>query len=190
MTVDSGFAPNPFGGVCSLATCKPIIRRCCKIGDLVFGFGSSELGHENKLIYAFKVDKILTFAEYDAFCNDHCRIKLPSVDPYHGDCIYYKDPRSGKIKQRENLFHTREEMKQDLEGEHVLLGEEFRFFGDNAKEIPEILRGIVPPGRGHQSKKNQDYASIAQEWIQTFAPGIHGRPNNEIGSIGSKRKCR
>jgi hypothetical protein len=32
---DSGFAPNPFYGYCTLATCKPDIRRGAEVGDLV-----------------------------------------------------------------------------------------------------------------------------------------------------------
>ena len=27
MTDDTGFAPNPFYGICTLACCKPVIRR-------------------------------------------------------------------------------------------------------------------------------------------------------------------
>lgn len=34
---DYGFAPNPFFGVCTLATCKPRIRSVAQIGDWVVG---------------------------------------------------------------------------------------------------------------------------------------------------------
>ena len=37
---DYGFAPNPFYGCCTLATCKPIIRRMAQVGDWVIGTGS------------------------------------------------------------------------------------------------------------------------------------------------------
>ena len=37
---DYGFAPNPFFGVCTLATCKPKIRSAAKLGDWVMGTGS------------------------------------------------------------------------------------------------------------------------------------------------------
>ena len=30
---DSGFAPNPYWGYCTLATCKPVIRRVAKADD-------------------------------------------------------------------------------------------------------------------------------------------------------------
>ena len=32
---DFGFAPNPFHGVCTLATCKPKIRKFAKVGDWI-----------------------------------------------------------------------------------------------------------------------------------------------------------
>jgi hypothetical protein len=35
VTHDTGFSPNPFWGCCTLADCKPAIRRTAKIGDWV-----------------------------------------------------------------------------------------------------------------------------------------------------------
>ena len=34
---DYGFAPNPFYGYCTLATCKPVIRKHAEIGDIIQG---------------------------------------------------------------------------------------------------------------------------------------------------------
>lgn len=34
---DSGFAPNPFYGFCTLATCKPEIRKQAEVGDWIVG---------------------------------------------------------------------------------------------------------------------------------------------------------
>ena len=36
---DYGFAPNPFYGYCTLATCKPVIRKHAEIGDIIVGIG-------------------------------------------------------------------------------------------------------------------------------------------------------
>jgi hypothetical protein len=38
--IDDGAVPNPFCGMCSLAICKPAIRRVAKQGDWVAGLGS------------------------------------------------------------------------------------------------------------------------------------------------------
>ena len=39
MIYDTGFAPNPFWGYCTLATCKPGIRRPAEQGDWIIGSG-------------------------------------------------------------------------------------------------------------------------------------------------------
>jgi hypothetical protein len=43
VTHDTGFAPNPFHGVLTLATSKRKIRACRKAGDWVAGFASRAL---------------------------------------------------------------------------------------------------------------------------------------------------
>ena len=76
---DLGFAPNPFGGFCSLAKCKyGTIRRnngmmkrniieTAEEGDWIAGTGGADLtksaGH-GKLIYAMRVDEKIPLAEY------------------------------------------------------------------------------------------------------------------------------
>ena len=40
ITHDIGFAPNPFFGYCTLANCKPVIRRTSKIGDWIVGISA------------------------------------------------------------------------------------------------------------------------------------------------------
>ena len=49
---DDGVAPNPYGGVCTLAICKPVIRKKAQVGDWVIGTGSFELGLGDTLVYA------------------------------------------------------------------------------------------------------------------------------------------
>src|SRR6266566_24848 len=76
---DLGYAPNPFGGFCTLAKCKygtvrsrnGSIRRniveLAEEGDWIAGTGGVDLsksaGH-GKLIYAMRVDEIISLAEY------------------------------------------------------------------------------------------------------------------------------
>jgi hypothetical protein len=47
---DYGFAPNPFFGVCTLATCKPLIRRIAHIGDWIVGTGSKKRKREKRIV--------------------------------------------------------------------------------------------------------------------------------------------
>ena len=56
ITRDFGFAPNPFHGNCTLATCKPRIRKSANVGDWVLGIGGASLKSvQKKCILLMKV---------------------------------------------------------------------------------------------------------------------------------------
>ena len=55
---DTGFAPNPFWRYCTLACCKPVIRRTAAKGDWIVGISPKNSG--NRLIYAMKVTEELS----------------------------------------------------------------------------------------------------------------------------------
>src|SRR5690606_6790808 len=61
---DFGFAPNPFCGICTLATCKPNIRKIAEIGDWIFGISPSIKNKGNHLLFGMKVSKKITYNEY------------------------------------------------------------------------------------------------------------------------------
>lgn len=58
---DYGLAPNPFGGIMTLAVCKGDIRRNknLAVGDWIIGTGSKKMNMLNQLIYAMRVDGCL-----------------------------------------------------------------------------------------------------------------------------------
>ena len=67
MDHDYGFAPNPFHGVLSLATCKGSQLRNngnLEIGDWVIGLGSVAMGNLGKIIYAMQLEEKITFDQY------------------------------------------------------------------------------------------------------------------------------
>ena len=74
---DSGAAPNPFWGVCTLVICKPPIRRTAAVGDWVIDTGSVKAtcndGQQHdlsaSLLYAMKITQIMTMEEYDRQCG-------------------------------------------------------------------------------------------------------------------------
>src|SRR5256885_3849592 len=89
---DYGFAPNPFYGICSLATCKPQIRDTAEVGDWILGTGSKRKGRDGYVIYAMKVEEILTFEKY--WSDPRYREKRPilngSLKQRYGDNIYHR----------------------------------------------------------------------------------------------------
>jgi hypothetical protein len=74
LKVDSGFAPNPFHGWCTLACCKPAIRRTARRGDWVVGITPRAQG--NRIAYAMRVDESLTFEE--CWSDPRFRAKRPA----------------------------------------------------------------------------------------------------------------
>ena len=92
---DFGFAPNPFHGVCTLATCKPQIRRAAAVGDWVVGTGSAPNRLTGRLVYSMRVSEAMS---YDDYWNDpRFLVKRPnlrgSLIQAFGDNIYHNGPK-------------------------------------------------------------------------------------------------
>ncbi len=89
LATDSGFAPNPFYGVLTLATCKPIVRKVAQMGDYLIGIAPSRYGHG--LSYMAKISKGMTFDEY--WRDERFRCKRPEMsqknERFFGDNIYH-----------------------------------------------------------------------------------------------------
>ena len=155
---DLGFAPNPFHGACTLACCKPDIRRFARPGDYVLGTGACRPGLQGHLIYWMRVGEILTFDEYWAAERFRRKKPLMSGSTYlrYGDNIYHRDD-DGAFCQRDS-FHSRADgssspgdIKRDTgKTDRVLVGEEFAYWGRSAVELPDELKCFVKKGPGHK----------------------------------------
>jgi hypothetical protein len=65
MDHDTGFAPNPNHGICTLGGCKVnTVERWASKGSWIVGIGGNGTGQPNKLIYAMEVEESLTFQEF------------------------------------------------------------------------------------------------------------------------------
>lgn len=147
VTHDLRFAPNPSDGYCTLACCKPVIRRTAEIGDWIVGTGSVKNYGNEKMIYTMRATEKMTFDEY--YEDNRFRNRV--------DNIYYKG------KQIRNKYHGKSEMQRDLRGKYVLISESFYYFGKDAVMIPSKLRWIIKKGPGHKShftdKQKNDFIS-------------------------------
>ena len=141
ITRDFGFAPNPFHGVCTLATCKPAIRVSANVGDWVLGVGGSNLGVvSRKCILLMKVTEKIGFQEY--WEDPKYLLKKPQRNGSSvrmlGDNIYHKDP-NGNWAQ-EDSHHSNPDGTINLENlnrdtgksDKVLISNHFFYFGDAA----------------------------------------------------------
>lgn len=169
---DDGKAPNPYWGVCTLAICKPVIRRTAKVGDWVIGTGSknSPIGDiSNKLVYAMKITKIQSMEEYDTYCIAHIKTKIPvpKSEDFRlqvGDCIYDYSENPPII--RTGSQHCECDMIKDLNGKNVLLSEQFYYFGDAPITIKEELKDkIIKNYSGHKKIDDPNIINEFLKWL-------------------------
>jgi hypothetical protein len=152
-----GFAPNPFFGVCSLAACKPVIRKNAQIGDVIIGTGAAKRKLTGHLIYWMKVSETADFDEY--WRSKKHVFKRPdmsgSLKRRFGDNIYAKN-NEGEYEQKYS-FHSRrdgslqeENLLDDVgKTDRILLADEFCYFGKSGPKMPSQLTGFVRKGRNH-----------------------------------------
>lgn len=57
---DFGFAPNPYFGYCTLATCKQGIRKSAHVGDWIGAFGAASMTIRGRLVSLMLVDETLS----------------------------------------------------------------------------------------------------------------------------------
>jgi hypothetical protein len=195
---DDGAAPNPFWQYCTLAICKPAIRRVAKRGDWVVGTGSKENVGNNRLIYAMKVTETLTIVEYEKDSRFAC--KIPTINneiKKLGDNLYYVDAK-GEMRQRFPSVHSYEQAekpetkRKDLNGKNVLISGSgsFWYFGKNAPKIPRSLMKIVKKGTGHKWKFEEPLIADFLNWIGQMKPGVYGDPcGNSALPQKKQRKC-
>ena len=168
---DFGFAPNPFHGVCTLATCKPIIRRVAKEADWVIGMGGTRLKATGRCIFAMKVSRSITFNEY--WTNPSYRDKRPirngSLKMIVGDNIYHKF--NGEWQQLDS-HHSYPDgsanihnVKNDTQTDAVLVSDYFFYFGSAALEIPtSILQNL-----GYANRRNhRTFDSVVAQPLTSF----------------------
>jgi hypothetical protein len=199
---DQGSAPNPFYGICTLAICKPKIRKGAQIGDWVAGFTSKRSGQEpGRLVYVMRVDDILTLRDYDilcraarpggAFANRIPDLRSTDRQRHKGDCVWDYSSAIGDPIIRPSV-HTEKSRDRDLGGKNVLIATRYWYFGDRAKPLDgrRNLAPIVPTTQGHRGPLNREYASRFIDWIESLAlcPGMHGNPEH-FGALGDCDDC-
>jgi len=184
---DFGLAPNPFGGFCTLAVCKPSIRNNpnLNIGDWIIGTGSKHLKKLHYLIYAMKVEEKIDFNQY--WIDSRFQYKKPVINgslvQIYGDNIYHQDDDS-KIWIQEESAHSiidPEEHKQnDISGKWVLISREFYYLGDNCALIPERFLDVCCEARDMKYKDiTNEFGNEFIEWVSSnFDGGISGDPLN------------
>ena len=188
---DYGFAPNPFHGMCTLATCKPDIRDRANVGDWVAGFGGRGTDFSRILVFIMRVDDKITYDEY--WNDDAYSLKKAAFDKSikycYGDNIYHHDDQGNWYQ--ENSHHSYEDSINYINLEHdtrvnsVLISHTYMYFGDEAILIPEEFSEIIPDCRNYIKISNEAILKKFIDWLyDNFDEGQQGLPfswKNESG---------
>jgi hypothetical protein len=170
---DLGFAPNPFHGVCTLACCKPRIRKKADLGDYILGMGAAKPKLQGHVTYWMRVDEILTFDQY--WTDPRFRRKKPVMagTTYlrYGDNIYHRD--GGAVFKQEDSFHSLEDgslslgdlLRDTARTEKVLIGYEFAYWGRAGLKLPHHLECFGIRGPGHKSNFSKDEIERLVAWL-------------------------
>ncbi|EGU61059.1 hypothetical protein VINI7043_21726 [Vibrio nigripulchritudo ATCC 27043] len=186
---DYGFAPNPFGHECTLATCKPNIRKSARVGDWIFGTSSTAGGVEPRLVFAMKVTRTTNFNDY--YHDSNYQYKKPvmngSLKKMYGDNIYHKetDDSNKIIWNQDDSHHSNPDgspnpLNIDRDTgitDKVLISDEFYYFGDNGFDIPSELVGLVcKRGPGHRFVSVEHASKLLSKIKNKCDQGINGDP--------------
>ncbi len=182
---DSGYSPNPFHGFCTLACCKPVIRRHAQVGDIIIGLTPKARGH--RLVYAMRVAERLTFDQYwhdPRFRPKRPRMSSASAVDWSGD-NHYEPIGNGRFKQRPSRHshddgaEDRHAMSHDLgadRGNPVLVGTDYAYFGTKARRLPDEF-SFLAVRRGHRSTFTKEQVRFVCKLLDGLSQGVHASPH-------------
>jgi hypothetical protein len=202
--IDDGAAPNPYWGTCTLAICKPAIRRTAEIGDWVIGTGSKNSALRfggiydlaDSLVYAMKISDIKTMAEYDTHCQQSLKKKIPNWKSNDfrrrmGDCIYDYSKGIDKEPVLREGVHIEGNRNRDLGGVRVLLSTHFYYFGEEARPLPQHLKPLIKINQGHRKITDENLIIEFEKWIGQFEPNkIYADPQLKFKFETDKDNCK
>jgi hypothetical protein len=191
---DTGLAPNPFHGFCTLSLCTPNHMRARLVkGDWIVGCFRS--GQPPRFVYVMQIDEALSLAEY--YGNPRYTCKKPSGNNWKtkvGDNIYYLN-HNGLFQQDSNaLFHhDMASQTKDKRGNRTFIGRKFVYLGRNAISLPPTFYNCLPATQGIKYLRSKDplYQQFIN-WSNTLAKGYKGDPRDREISIVNNfaRGCR
>lgn len=169
--VDRGGSPNPYHGWCSLAVCKPQIRRSARVGDWIIGLRSRA---NDQVVFAMRVDEVVPLGNY--WSDPRFRAKRPGRKGPPDN--FYRTGRDGALARVSNSLHGEELAAQDISGRNALVSWHFWYFGDQSPQLTTELVHLVHSGQGHalHVRRRADDLQRLKVWLAYWKPGVHGFP--------------
>lgn len=197
LTHDTGFAPNVAGGIYTLATCKPVIRRVANVGDIIVAVTPKCLG--NKISYVAIVEEKVTWSDYIYRCqyDDAFKIKIPISELDYGDCIWKSGQAFAAPWPNASGHCCASDFESDVtEGKFVIISRRFVYFGNDNPKISlsfgEQFSNMIP-SRGHKSAANNQYREdfisflvekLSEHGISNFGNHFAPSAHNNIRKCG------
>lgn len=188
ITRDYGFAPNPFHGCLTLATCKPGIRAGARQGDIIVGCGSAENDMVGRAIFVARIEGKCNFQQY--WDNPHFLTKRPSyngsMSRAFGDNIYHRAADGTWLQEWSH--HTYPDggmnplnLARDTSSDNVLWSKDFVYFGRSAIPIPLALRNVdgddlYPSNRNYRNKYSANMIAAVESWFADLPRNRQGWP--------------
>jgi hypothetical protein len=174
---DNGMAPCIDGGLVTLATCKPQIRRGAKVGDWVAGFLPRP--HERGLVaFAGRVAELVTVGKYEERFRGRRR-----------DAIYRQNP-DGTFTRLQPEYHP-DDFRKDVSAPVLIFDRSATwYFGDHPQCLPEELSHLAAAGRPNRvNGATETDIALLEGWLMTKGkPGRHGSPRDRERGLSRKRK--
>lgn len=180
---DYGFAPNPFHGYCTLATCKPAIRNGAQIQDWVIGIGGLRLRATRKCVFAMQITNKITFNEYwsNPIFLDKKPVRNGSQKMVVGDNIYHFDNIQDKWQQADSHHSNsdgsvnEQNLSTDTRSDKVLISQLFFYFGREAPLIPShLLEALEYKNQiGHRVFRNGTADGLVEWLYNSFAGSLN-----------------
>ena len=175
---DYGFAPNPFYSYCTLAACKPDIRKHVKVDDWVLGTDSNaeNIRRGNYAIYVMRVTEALSFNEY--WQDPRFIKKRPylagSKKQAYGDNIYHRVNNKWKQQASHHNKYTdgrvnEKNLKRDTGVDRVLISDDFIYWGSRGYELPELNGEVLYKKRqGCRNRFKEETVEAFVKWYRSL----------------------
>ena len=183
ITADTGMAPAIDRGLVTLATCKPVIRRCSAVGDWVVACRASPspLG---LVAWAGRVVRKLPIGQYEREFRGR------------SDAVY-RESSDGTLKALRRDYHQDTQQQSRDKCNPALLFDmgSTWYFGDRPKLLPANLMHLAPRGQGHRvNGVGPDDAAALLAWLRAIgAPGVYGQPpdaEDDCGDCAARPKAK
>ena len=186
MTSDLGFAPNPSGGICTLACCKQKIRESVGLywgkrnkesRVFVVGLAGKPLAQKGvdlgSVVYMMEVTGVTTYEDY---WNNEKYAKKKVPDDRQG---YFTKHASRKEAEKQKCYFTPDQCGDNVysitEQGDIIAYPSFHYFGGESMRVHELVRerlekALPSLGKPHSAEEISDMFGCLDVLGDAFVP--------------------